>query len=613
MKFIAAELMSYVTFALASVWSLFWVFFGLDFTDTFYHLNNAFYAEHISIMLPLTSGLLISISNIFGNHLIAYRLFNWLFIYAAYVVFYLIIRRAGVISKSSLWLLSGAVVLIPLASHNVFNGNNLTIFFMLMSFVSLYMFAEGRGQLWLVGLIVSVWLGVLSRFPNVVVVPIIIALAWMVCKNKTDYLKVFGSLAVSLLLYFVSSSVIFGGVDGYLSTLNESMSSAQSSEGSDHSIAILISEYLHTFKDIVSDIKYLSMLFLIPLFIIFFNNKKFLLMLAALFLILQFLFIKFRVAEHFVLNDFLAYFLIVYFYALICIVIFINCVMAIRKHDLRLLGWSVMPLMFSLCSAAGSDTGLCLLGGPLYAFFPFEYSIMIKSLRKCIKYEVWAVALSLCILSICAFLYCRVDTMPLGVVLLFAWFVVLWFFPLGKIESLNKYCNSVNVNNATIYGLIPLFAMCMILSVYQKIKGPTMHDKAIQFLTSEYNVPELTCIWSCPENVQYVNDVMNDYCNLKKNGEHIIFYGNQSELFCYLSKTGMITGVDFAMDDTERNVTAVSAVISDSVTLFLIPENPVRATYSISDYARLDSCMKTNGYRREDKGLYATYEKVIDK
>lgn len=613
MKSKTAKLISYVTFAFASIWSLFWVFFGLDFTDTFYHLNHAFYAEHVSTMLPLTSGLLISISNVFGNHLIAYRLFNWLFIYAAYVIFYLIIRRAGVVSKRYLWLLSGAVVLIPLASHNVFNGNNLTIFFMLMSFASLYMFAEGHGHWWLAGLIVHVCLGVLSRFPNIVVIPIIAAMAWMVCRNGTEYLKVLGSLAISLLLYFVLCSVIFGGINGYLSTLNESLSGVKNSKGADHSITFLISEYLHTFKDMVSDIKYLSVLFLIPLTIVFLINKKLLLLGAAIFLILQFLFVRFRVTEQYVLNDFMAYFLIVYFYALICIVIIITCIVAVRKHDLRLLGWGLMPMMFSLCSAAGSDTGLCLLGGQLYALSPFVYSVMIKSLREYIKYEAWTVALSLCILSICAFLYCRVNTMLLGVVLLFAWFIVLWFFPLGKIETLNKYCTSINVNNATIYGFIPLLVMCMILSVYQKINGPTMHDKAICDLTSEYELSELKYIWSCPENVQYVNEVMTDYDDLANRGRLLLFYGNQSEIFSYLSETGMIKGVDFAMDDSKTNVAAVINAVADSTTLFLVPANPVKKDYTIEGYSRLDSCMLSMGYRREDKGLYAIYEKVKDR
>lgn len=586
---------SYVAFALASLWSLYLVFFGLDLADSFYFCCKFLYGDEVYVFLPLTHFVMNCGNWLFGDYVIAYRLINWLFYYLAYLcLFFFVESINNDFRKYGLWILSLALVFMTNINTNVFSGESISAFFLVGSFISMYK-AIHANRWWLIGLSASVALCVLSQFPNIVLIPLLLATGWLLCTKKSDYWYMALSVITGMLLYVLINCMIYGGWSAFWNVLSETFSVTTSQgEGADHSASFLLSEYLHTLKDTISDIKYLAILSIIPLVAFSHKNKYVPYLIALVFVVSQLLFIKLRVD---VISDVYNYFLIVYFYAIIFIAIYSILVLGLLRHDKELLGFGIVPLCISICAPAGSDSGLCLLGGVLFAFIPWFVSIYKQMISMITKKELVIWILSLAWLGVCAFVYVREGMLVVGIALLICMLVALWFIPYLKwdIQWLHKepYKNGYQ-GIVWSYTLAAIMAICLILYAKNHQSFEWVSPKEF---TCQHKFNQMKYIWTNPRSCQYVEEVMNEYYQIAETGKSVAFFGHYSYVFSYLTHIGAVPGVEFTQTDIPRNIDALEQHIADKdIVVILSPYDPARQMITVDEYPKTIEMLQKHGY-----------------
>lgn len=591
---------SYVAFALASFWSLYLVFFGLDLSDSFYFCCKFLYGDEVYVFLPLTHFIMNCGNWLFGDYVIAYRLINWLFYYLTYVCIYLFVGSINNdFRKYGLWILSLALVLMTNINTNVFSGESISAFFLVGSFISIYK-AIHANRWWLIGVSASVALCVLSQFPNIVLIPLLLATGWLLCNRKSDYWYMVLSVIAGMLLYVMINCIIYGGWNAFWNVLYDTFSGTTSQgEGADHSASFLLSEYFHTLKDTISDIKYLAIISILPL-VTFFSNRKYLPFLIALvFVVLQLLFIKMRVD---VVSDVYNYFLIVYFYAIIFIAIYSMLVFGLLRHDKELIGFGIVPLCISMCAPAGSDSGLCLLGGVLFAFIPWYVSVYKQMMSTITKKELAIWILSLVGLSACAFVYVREGMLLVGVALLICMCIALWFISYLKWD-ISWFNEEINCNGhkgiVWSYLLVAIMAICFVLYAKNQKSFEWVSPKEFTF---QHKYEQMKYIWTNPRSCQYVEDVMNEYYQIAETGKSVAFFGHYSYVFSYLTHQGAIPGVEFTQTDIPRNIDALEQYVADKdIVVILSPYDPARQIITVDEYPNTRLMLEQHGYNCEVK------------
>lgn len=590
----------YLAFALSTIWSIYLVFLGLDLSDTFYFGCKFLYSGEVDVFLQFTHFVMRCSNWLFGDYMIGYRLVNWLFYYLSYIFVYLFVASINKdFHKYGLWILSTALVLMTNINTNVFSGESISAFFLICTYISLYKTIH-ENRWWIIGLIPSVTLCVLSQFPNVVLVPILLATSWLLCNKKSDYGYIVLSILASSLLYLLINSILYGGLGAYRNTLADAFALTTSQgEGADHSTGFLLSEYLHTLKDTMSDIKYLSVICIIPL-VTFLTKKKYMPYIATTAFILAILvFIRMRVE---VISDVYNYFLIVFFYAMILISVFSTTVIGLLRHNWKLVGYGIVPLCISLCSPAGSDSGLCLLGGTLFAFIPWFVYVYKEMLKPLTRKELVFLILSLIGLSVCAFVYVREGMMILGIGLIACLLIALWCVPYIKWQKLN-FAGEIDANgyNCSVLSYVSLALVAVCFTLYAKNQKSFEWVSPKEF-TCQHRFEQIKYVWTNPRSCQYVEEVMSHYNSLKEQGKSVVFFGHYSYVFSYLTHQGAIPGVEFTQTDISRNVCALERFIENNdVVVILSPFDPARQIITIDEYPNTRLMLEQHGYTCEGK------------
>lgn len=602
------EISGYVAFLLATIWSFSLVFIGLDLTDSFFYGCTFLYNhDTIDAFFPLTHYAMNACRWLFGDYMIVYRICNWLFFYSAYVIIYFFVRSLDKnIRAYGMWILALSIVLMTNLNTNVFAGESFSVLFIVLSFISLYQ-ATHKSIWWLVLLSVSIALCSLTQFSNIVIIPILLLLSWLYCDNRLDYGYVVIAIISGMVLYLFSNCIIYGGwtefTDSLIATYNNAVSEGG---GSDHTTEFLMSEYLHTLKDVISIIKYLSLICIIPISAFLFRKKYYAYSTIVLFTILFLPFINKRVHA---VSDVFNYESIVFYYAIIFIVLFSILVIGTLRHDRKIIGDSIIPIGVSLCSPAGSDSGLCLLGATLFAFIPWII-IRNKQLFKSItSKEIVYVIVSLIGLSVCSFLYVREGLMMVGLSFMVCLLVALWFI------LYNKKWNDLVFNReispygiicyAYSYMIVVIVAICV--TIYSK-SNMSFEWVSPKQLTCQHKAEQLKHIYTNPKSCQYVEEVMNDYEILAEKGVHVIFFGNTSYVFGYLSRQGAVPGIEFTQTDISQNIEALERyIMNNDVVVMLCPSSHMKNNLSVKDYPRTIRMLESHGYVGEYKDKYAIF------
>ena len=155
-------------------------------------------------------------------------------------------------------------------------------------------------------------------------------------------------------------------------------------------------------------------------------------------------------------------------------------------------------------------------------------------------------------------------------------------------------------------GFFVIAIMVAFLTIYAKYYNS--HDGNLSSQLTEYRIKQLKYIKTNADCCRFVDEVMNDYNNLKEKGKSVIFYGNKSYIFGYLAHVGMVPETEFTQADIPSNNDALERFIAGkNVTVFLCPDRPFLHDYSLADYPQLYKMLERYGYICEPKGLYAIF------
>lgn len=598
------EILGIICLISSSIWSLWRVFYGLDLLDTFYFACDYLYSGRVSVFMPLNQGLFVLINKICGNYIIAYRIFNWLFAIVPPIAIYSLVRTLDINWRGcGLFLTSVAIILMTSMNVNVFNGNSISALCIIGALISVFHVAEGRWK-WCVGIFCCVLCGILTRFPNIIMIPIIVAMCGFVTHNFKDYLRMCGSLIMALVAYIGISALIFHGLGNYYDALHYAFSSTTNSTGSNHSLQFLMSEYLHSFKDIISDIKYLAILCIVPIITLMTTKRWLINALLVLFVFAILIFIKIRVP---IISDVFNYYLIIFCYALICIVVFLMFVLGIFRHDRKLIGWSLMPVLLSLCSPAGSDSGLCLWGWSLFAFIPFIVYIFKIAIKDIEKSEILLMIISLFALACISVVYCREGLMTWAILLILIYLAFVWCLSYFKCRFTIIKCNPFIPNTLGVDVVISFLSLIVsVLTIYAKHNMSFEWVSPKQF-TCQHNEEELRYIKTTLPNCKFVDEVMAEYRLFSKSKQNVIFYGFNANVFNYLTKQGSVKGTDFSQDDSPANLAALEEAITNKPVVFLCPCNYTKQNYTLEEYPNVRQMLESYGYVSINKGIYAIF------
>jgi len=150
------------------------IFVGLDFTDTFYHLNQAQNPADGILLFPiLLSSLIINgLIELFGPNVIYLRFINGsLYILALLIPFIFLKTRASTIKK--LFYIGCVVLLITPLNANVLGYDTFSIFFNSLIFTTTLSYLEKKKLYLLVILAFLCSMSILIRLPNALVLPIL--------------------------------------------------------------------------------------------------------------------------------------------------------------------------------------------------------------------------------------------------------------------------------------------------------------------------------------------------------------------------------------------------------------------------------------------------------
>lgn len=217
---------------LAVCYSFSQLFWGLDYTDSFYYLD-IFKSREIDWMIVGFQMLGRLWINCFGDSLIALRICNWLFYAISFILAYwwFVPKESH---KTFLGFLSLPFLLLPTFSLNIFNGDSCTLLMCICISKLLMDWMSSSSKKVALTLFFVMLLAFVFRFPNVVILPITVIVVLLFHRNKRKLIEYFAvCLCVSIVYCLIVSLLKDGG-----SILNE---------GS-HSIKSLLVNYLRDGK-----------------------------------------------------------------------------------------------------------------------------------------------------------------------------------------------------------------------------------------------------------------------------------------------------------------------------------------------------------------------------
>jgi hypothetical protein len=220
------------------------IFFGLDFTDSFYHLNQALNPADGIYLYPffLSSIIIKGLINLVGSEVIYLRFFNSLMLFFSFLIPFFLIKIHKPRVEVLFYIACGLFLFTPF-NVNILGYDSISIFILslIFSLSVLYLQKANLYLLLLLSFICS--LAVLIRLPNILVVPIVFLV--MVFSGKLQK----GNYSVNLPVMFMLLTIFFilFGFSIYYANLEEFF--AASANSSSHDFKMLFYNYfLHGLK-----------------------------------------------------------------------------------------------------------------------------------------------------------------------------------------------------------------------------------------------------------------------------------------------------------------------------------------------------------------------------
>lgn len=589
-----------VVLLLSVVYSFVQVFYGMEYPDTFYFIsrytnNGLLYPFHL-----LSQGIFVLTTKLFGGYLISYKIIIWFF-YALGMILCLWYGYNRTKNRTLLYLgtIVGFLCLPNAAYAFAFNGNGMSMLGVVLILIALDSYVKGNKNS-------LIWLGLLMaylplvRFPNVVAFIIVLLIAPFLCSKLKDYGLIVFSLFVGVLFYIFINCIVFGGYMEFLTVMRDSFMEASDATAADHSMSYLIKEYLHSLKDGISYYKLLFPLAIIPL-LGYFTKKKICSWILAIVTICGFgVVINMKVTPD---QWFFPWFVSCIF-MMLCIIV---CVFAVIRGDKQLFGWGLLPIGLALCCCAGSDTGLTLFWGPICAMAPFIFLKMNYVLKSTNKNELVWVIIAFLGIAICSFLYCRANTMILGIIGLLL--LILFVYIVSKKKMFNIDMLDFDLRNSYIpinATLVAIILCSSFLLVFARIRWQDWGDHPLYTYVYPVNETKLKGIHTTQEQKKWIEDVMQEYRKIDY-PQDVVFYGYVANIFPYLADIKPIQGIDFSSKENERNLQAFINATKNNPVVFLCPYNPGRIMYTLESYPQINEYLLGKGYTKILHEHYAIY------
>jgi hypothetical protein len=356
---------------LAALYSFSGIFFGLDFTDSFYHLNQAIQPSNEVFLYPflLSSVILKELIMFAGPEIIYLRVMNWIILFGTMLLPFIFLKV-----KRERWMIFLYFALV-LFLYTPFNANilgydTLSIFIntMLFSLTALYL---RTGKNYFIPVLSFIGAAaVLIRLPNILAVPLVFLflLLFERLKFKKWNVKIFISpglyLSLSLLLMVVGYCIYYKTWEQFIQATSNSNS---------HDLLLLFSNY---FRDVL---KLIGFVFLIVFGFFVYRklpSKRFVLLKdGILFLFLVVCLLFFVGYSKFSVNY--ALFLVALSISFVFIQVYEGRSEKMSGKNLIL----ILFLFFLLINPFGSITGL-LKSYSLLLLFPFVLSISTVKDKK---------------------------------------------------------------------------------------------------------------------------------------------------------------------------------------------------------------------------------------
>lgn len=364
------SIFNYLILLISLAYSLVFIFYGIDFTDTFYYINlSKDYTSSPMIIFTLLIGK--GWMSLFGDSLISFRVLNWaILILTIFLPFIMLIPSNY--RRENLNYLSISIILVTILNDNVFGGDVCTLFFLALSISLLIKFLQANKliHLLLYGLTSS--LLILARFPNILILPASAVIFGIIeySKNYQKLQKVKSLLSyfkkisiyfsVCIILYILIIMIVYGSVSEFTSKLSFSIGNVDES----HAIIPMFRVYV---RDFIKLFQYTGVCVLIFLIV---NNKlnfngliQRIFRFSAVIFLALFLKVEIGIMKY-------NWNMSLFYSAIVCSILIYYSVLYVQNKEYNKLILISIVLIFSIIPVLGSNTGLLKLSYFSIAFLP---------------------------------------------------------------------------------------------------------------------------------------------------------------------------------------------------------------------------------------------------
>lgn len=209
----SSQLPVFTIFVFSTLYFFSGIFFGLDFSDSFFHLNNAVFRGSYSSSFFLSSTIIDAVYQVFGPELWKIRFFNACLIYSSFFLPFLINKER--LKLKSLLLISVGVILFSPLNVNILGYDSLSIFILSLLFSVALRFQRKSTLLILLLLSVISALAAFIRVPNAIVIILLAILFFFTSNKKMSVSYMILSLVFILLGYYL----VYGSFKSYVEAL----------------------------------------------------------------------------------------------------------------------------------------------------------------------------------------------------------------------------------------------------------------------------------------------------------------------------------------------------------------------------------------------------------
>ena len=536
--------LNYIILFITLLYSLVFIYFGIDFTDTFYYINLCKdYTSSPMIMLTLLIGKVWML--LFGDSLISFRVLNWaIWILSVLLPFFLLIPSNS--RRGNLKYLSISIFLITILNSNVFGGDICTLLFLALSASLVIKYYRTNRLMYLLLYGFSSSLLILVRLPNILILPASAVLISIIeySQNfqklpKKNILiscikKLCIYLAVSIGFYVLIILIVFGSLSEFTSNVSLSIMSLDKS----HTLVSMVRVYI---RDFVKIFQYMGVCFIIFTLL---NNKlnfnlliKNILALSACVLLILFLKVEIGIGKY-------NWNISLFYSAIVCSIIICSSILYIKNKEYSGLVFLSVIVILAIIPIIGSNTGL---------------------------------------LNLSSFLI-----------------VILPVLPTSNQNIINKIPHIGYL--VVIFFLFVIYTKMMV--VYE--------DSKIVDLKYELTNDKINHIRTTKSNVEFINNVLQEFKKIETENKPVLFYGKVSHIFYYLTTAKPLYQNSFWMPpyDLIEVKKAEQIIISKRPVVIFMPSYPGNSYQYLSERKAIspfESMLVKKGYIGSSENGFIVY------